>query len=141
MGYHSRVLSCLDDYPSVSELATALREEFPGAEFSADPGYVSEWTEAILANAAGDEIAMVERTPVAARTLGSAEIAEFLEGLAASLPDGFHILWDFSDDVDGEWNMAVLDGESWVPSRMDLGNKEHREAYLSGRIPRGAELL
>jgi len=49
--------------------------------------------------------------------------------------DGYHILWQFSDSVDGSWWMAVLDGNMWKSFEMDLGNKDHRTAFFEGRAP------
>ena len=59
-----------------------------------------------------------------------------LEGF--SNEQGHHILWQFSETVDGEWDMAVLDGDgNWVAFTMDLGNLEHRRAFLDGTVPAG----
>jgi hypothetical protein len=53
--------------------------------------------------------------------------------------DGLHILWQFSDNVSGPWNMALLQDDEWVWFEMDLGNPEHREAFLRGEVPPGIE--
>lgn len=61
-----------------------------------------------------------------------------LEGF--SNEQGQHILWQFSEKVDGEWDMAVLDRDGkWVSFTMDLGNLEHRRAFLDGEVPPGAK--
>ena len=44
--------------------------------------------------------------------------------------DGYHILWQFSGSVNGPWWMGVLCDDHWRHFRMDLGNREHREAFL-----------
>ncbi|MFI5379756.1 MAG: hypothetical protein ACHRHE_10695 [Tepidisphaerales bacterium] len=63
-----------------------------------------------------------------------------LEGF--SNEDGCHILWQFSDDVKGDWNMAVLNSDGqWTKFNMDLGNREQRRAFLEGRIPPKAKLI
>lgn len=63
-------------------------------------------------------------------------------GEGFSNDDGYHILWQFSDDVTGPWNMAVLDqGKGWVAFEMDLGNRAHRKSFLDGKVPNGAKLL
>jgi hypothetical protein len=54
--------------------------------------------------------------------------------------DGYHILWQFSDSVEGSWWMGVLCDDQWKHFRMDLGNREHRESFLQGQIPEGVEL-
>ena len=51
--------------------------------------------------------------------------------------DGYHILWQFSDSVDGAWAMGVLQDGSWKHFQMDLGNRKQREAFFQGQIPDG----
>lgn len=49
--------------------------------------------------------------------------------------DGHHIVWQFADTVSGAWNMAVLQDGTWHPFKMDLGDPDQREAFLSGVVP------
>jgi len=64
------------------------------------------------------------------------------DGGGFSNEDGYHILWQFSDHVAGNWNMAVLDeAERWIRFEMDLGNREQRAAFLDGKLPDQAKLL
>ena len=49
--------------------------------------------------------------------------------------EGYHIVWQFSDTVSGAWNMAVLQEETWHHFKMDLGDPDHREAFLNGEVP------
>ena len=49
--------------------------------------------------------------------------------------DGYHILWQFSDSVSGPWNMGILQDDTWYHFTMDLGDPDHREAFLSGELP------
>lgn len=49
--------------------------------------------------------------------------------------EGFHIIWQFSDSVSGPWNMGVLQDGTWHHFKMDLGDPEHREAFLNGEMP------
>jgi hypothetical protein len=54
--------------------------------------------------------------------------------------NGHQILWQFSDDAKGIWNMAVrrvLGG--WSTFQMDLGNLEHRKAFQEGKVPVGVK--
>ena len=51
--------------------------------------------------------------------------------------EGYHILWQFSDRVTGDWWMAILDDGKWVKFRMDLGDPIHRAAFQSGEVPTG----
>lgn len=63
-----------------------------------------------------------------------------LEGF--SNQDGYHILWQFSDDVKGPRDMAVItESGEWVAFEMDLGNKEHRRAFLEGRMSKKVKRL
>ena len=56
--------------------------------------------------------------------------------------DGHHILWQFSDNVEGDWQVAVLDETgSWTAFKMDLGRVDHRSEFLAGRVPPDATLL
>ncbi|HNB28030.1 MAG TPA: hypothetical protein PLR41_13780 [Alphaproteobacteria bacterium] len=54
--------------------------------------------------------------------------------------EGYHILWQFADDVEGTWWMAVLKNGRWVKFEMDLGDPDHRAAFLAGEVPDGAHL-
>lgn len=49
--------------------------------------------------------------------------------------EGFHILWQFSDSVSGPWNMGVLQEGAWQHFEMDLGDPDHRAAFLDGEVP------
>jgi len=56
--------------------------------------------------------------------------------------DGYHILWQFSDSVTGDWHMALLNKDNeWIKFRMDLGDKEQREEFKNGLIPQKAVKL
>ena len=49
--------------------------------------------------------------------------------------EGFHIVWQFSDSVSGPWNMGVLEDGAWRHFTMDLGDPDHREAFMNGEVP------
>lgn len=49
--------------------------------------------------------------------------------------EGYHIVWQFSDNVSGPWNMAILQDNTWFHFTMDLGDPDHRAAFLSGEVP------
>jgi hypothetical protein len=55
---------------------------------------------------------------------------------------GYHILWQFADDVTGEWNMSVrnLFG-NWTNFRMNLGDQKQRETFWNGKVPNNATRL
>ncbi len=54
--------------------------------------------------------------------------------------EGYHIVWQFFDDVTGPYSMAVLKGGKWVAYEMELGNTSHRNAFQAGDIPPGVDL-
>jgi hypothetical protein len=199
MGYYTRVLSKRSDVPTHEELERILHAARPDVTISMEEGIGANWTNLVLSHREGPEIAAIERNPVADGSLGSEEIAEFIEDVGDCRPasaaqwlasylaevkmiyafqhlagtehrrgdealrrvreaiwargqailqadgegfsneDGYHILWQFSDRVSGSWWMAVLQGEQWVQFEMELGNREHREDFLAGRVPRGVK--
>ena len=49
--------------------------------------------------------------------------------------EGYHIVWQFSDSVSGPWNMGIYKDDSWHHFRMDLGDPDHRAAFLNGDVP------
>jgi hypothetical protein len=49
--------------------------------------------------------------------------------------EGFHIVWQFSDSVSGPWNMGVLQDGVWQHFTMDLGDPDHRAAFMKGAVP------
>jgi hypothetical protein len=63
------------------------------------------------------------------------------DGEGFSDEQGFTILWQFGESATGQWNMGVLIGDGWVHFEIDLGNKDHREAFWRGEVPSGVKLL
>lgn len=49
--------------------------------------------------------------------------------------EGYHIIWQFSDSVSGPWNMGVFQDGTWYHFKMDLGDPDHRAAFLDGEMP------
>jgi hypothetical protein len=49
--------------------------------------------------------------------------------------EGYHIVWQFSDSVSGPWNMGVYKDGLWHHFKMDLGDPDHRSAFLAGDVP------
>ena len=63
-----------------------------------------------------------------------------LEGF--SNEDDFHILWQFTDNVTGEWSCAVLNSlDSWENFVLDLGDKTQRQEFQDGKVPKNARRL
>jgi hypothetical protein len=56
--------------------------------------------------------------------------------------EGYHILWQFPDDADGEWNCAVLNEKGeWENFNMDLADEKQREEFKAGKVPAAAKKL
>lgn len=54
--------------------------------------------------------------------------------------NGSQIIWQFPDNQEGEWEMAVLGPNGdWVTFCMELGNLEQRQAFLAGQVPKGVK--
>ncbi len=63
-----------------------------------------------------------------------------LEGF--SNEDGYHILWQFSENVTGDWNMALLESkDKWTNFRMNLGDKVQRGEFFEGKVPKNAIII
>jgi hypothetical protein len=53
--------------------------------------------------------------------------------------DGYHILWQFSDDVTGDWSCAIRNWMGqWEKFTMDLDDKTQRQEFQSGKVPKNA---
>jgi len=64
------------------------------------------------------------------------------DGEGFSNEDGFHILWQFSDKVTGDWHCAVLNGANdWERFIMDLGDIKQRQEFWVGKVPSSANRL
>jgi hypothetical protein len=56
--------------------------------------------------------------------------------------DGYHILWQFADDVTGDWSCAVLNEKGeWERFVMDLGDKAQRKDFQEGKVPQKAKRI
>lgn len=56
--------------------------------------------------------------------------------------EGCNILWQFQDDVSGEWNCAVRDKSgSWTNFIMDLGDESQRKEFRNGQVPKAAKRI
>jgi hypothetical protein len=64
-----------------------------------------------------------------------------VDGEGFSDEAGFTTLWQFGEEVRGRWNMAVNKDGDWLHFEMDLGDKLHRQAFLSGEVPDGVKLI
>jgi len=64
---------------------------------------------------------------------GDAILQADMEGFTNE--EGYHIVWQFSDSVSGPWNMGVLQDGTWHHFKMDLGDPDHRAAFMNGEVP------
>ena len=56
--------------------------------------------------------------------------------------DGYHILWQFPDDVTGDWNCAVINSMGkWDNFTMDLKDRTQRIQFQNGEVPENAKRL
>jgi hypothetical protein len=56
--------------------------------------------------------------------------------------NGYHILWQFSDDVTGEWSCAVINSSGkWDNFIMELGDTTQRKEFQNGEVPKNARRL
>jgi hypothetical protein len=63
------------------------------------------------------------------------------DGEGFSNEAGDHVVWQFGDDVEGPWRVAILTPEkTWAAYEIELSNAAHREAFLAGRAPDGVKL-
>lgn len=64
------------------------------------------------------------------------------DGEGFSNEQGYHILWQFADNVSGYWSCAVLDSSgNWETFIMDLGDRIQRKEFQEGKVPRKAKRL
>jgi hypothetical protein len=195
LAYYTRVLSKLEDYPPLDELAEFIRTQHPDFKLTIEEGTEEEWETLLLASTDEVEVALIERNPVYDGSIGQDEISDFLEDLRDCKPEtgaewleeylaevktiyafhhlqgaetvegsnalhalrsalwergdaiiqadgegftneeGYHIVWQFSDSVSGPWNMGVYKDDLWHHFTMDLGDPDHRAAFLNGEVP------
>jgi len=64
------------------------------------------------------------------------------DGEGFSNEDGYHILWQFAEDVEGEWNMAIKNlFANWMKFTMDLGDQKQREEFWKGNVPKNSRKI
>ena len=195
MGYYTRVLSKDEEFPSFEELAQLIQAEHLEYKLTIEEGSEEEWETLLLSSADDVEVALIERNPVSAGSIGQDEVAESIDEIQGCKPesgvqwlaeylaevkmiyafqhlqgaetveggnalhalrsalwergeaiiqadnegftneDGYHIVWQFSDSVSGPWNMGILQDGVWYHFTMDLGDSDHRFAFLNGEVP------
>jgi len=86
MGYYTRVLSRRADCPTLDELRAPLRVEHPDVRLSTEDEQSAEWSDLVLKHDDGLEIAAIERNVVEPGSLGTEEIAEFIDSITDGEP-------------------------------------------------------
>jgi hypothetical protein len=85
MGYYIRVLALQNEGPPVSALEKLLKRA--GLSCSIEIDAIEEsWKQITVLRDNGETVTVIERSPVAPNSLGSAEIGEFIDGLADARP-------------------------------------------------------
>ena len=200
MGYYIRVLGSQDPNIHIDELIEALNQDGLNAKFEFGPNEKpGNWTNLLIFNNNGENLAHLERNPIVDGELGKEELNEFREIIQDYKPtsavhwltnyfdtvkviyafqlltaafdnnnfeiisiiktciwnktkgilqadnegfsneDGYHILWQFPDDVSGTWSCAVNNSSGlWDNFEMDLGDTNQRIEFKNGSIPKNA---
>ena len=56
--------------------------------------------------------------------------------------DGYHILWQFPDNVTGDWSCATINQSGQLQNFiMDLGDTTQREEFQNGKVPKNAKQI
>jgi hypothetical protein len=64
------------------------------------------------------------------------------DGEGFSNEQGYHILWQFADNVSGEWRCAVRNWMgNWKNFILDLGDPVQRQEFQDGKVPGNARAL
>lgn len=88
----------------------------------------------------GDNYEIVDsiRTKIWNRTGGIFQA----DGEGFTNEEGYHILWQFSDTVSGDWSCSILNGSgAWEKFVMDLGDRTQRKEFQDGKVPKKAKRL
>ena len=85
MGYYIRALAVRDPDVTIAELISCL-SSVAGFDLKIGEEEDGRWSELLLRHTTGQEIALIERNPVSAGTLGQDEIHEFIEEVRDAKP-------------------------------------------------------
>ena len=111
MPHYVRILGEKDVPIPLREIRGQLQQEFPGYRVELEDGTEDAWTQILLADSAGDEIAVLERNPVREGLLGHEEIQEFLGEIRSEEPESAATwLADFLPSVRVIYAFQVLNG-------------------------------
>jgi hypothetical protein len=100
VGYHTRVLSKYEDFPSFEELTQVVQGDHPSFKLSIEEGTEDEWESLLLSSEGEIEVAVLQRNPVSDGSIGQDEIAEFVEDTRDCRPEsGVEWLYAFLNEV------------------------------------------
>ena len=87
MRYYTRVLSKDEEFPSFEELAELIQAEHFEYKLTIEEGSEEEWETLLLSGVDGVEVALIERNPVSAGSIGQDQIADFIEEIHDCKPE------------------------------------------------------
>jgi len=136
LAYYTRVLSKDEEFPSFEELAQLIEAEHSDYKLTIEEGSEEEWETLLLSSADDVEVALIERNPVSAGSIGQDEIAEFIEETRDCKPEsGVQWLADYLAEVKMIYAFQHLQGAETVEG----GNALH--ALRSALWERGEAII
>ena len=136
MAYYTRVLSKDEEFPSFEELEQLIQEGHPEHKLTIEEGSEEEWETLLLSSEDDVEVALVERNPVSAGSIGQDAVAEFIEELQDCKPEsGVQWLEEYLAEVKTIYAFQHLQGAETVEG----GNALH--ALRSALWERGEGII
>jgi hypothetical protein len=136
LAYYTRVLSKDEEFPSFEELEQLIQEGHPEHKLTIEEGSEEEWETLLLSSEDDVEVALVERNPVSAGSIGQDAVAEFIEELQDCKPEsGVQWLEEYLAEVKTIYAFQHLQGAETVEG----GNALH--ALRSALWERGEGII
>jgi hypothetical protein len=136
LAYYTRVLSKDEEFPSCEELAQLIQAEHPEYKLTIEEGSEEEWETLLLSSEDDVEVALIERNPVSAGSIGQDAVAEFIEDLQDCKPEsGVQWLAEYLAEVKTIYAFQHLQGAETVEG----GNALH--ALRSALWERGEAVI
>jgi len=136
VAYTTRVLSKDEAFPSFEELAEWISAEHTGYKLTIEEGSEEEWETLLLSSEDDVEVALIERNPVSAGSIGQDAVAEFIEELQDCKPEsGVQWLEEYLAEVKTIYAFQHLQGAETVEG----GNALH--ALRSALWERGEGII
>jgi hypothetical protein len=136
LAYYTRVLSKDEEFPSIEELEQLIQEGHPEYKLTIEEGSEEEWETLLLSSEDDVEVALIERNPVSAGSIGQDAVAEFIEDLQDCKPEsGVQWLAEYLAEVKTIYAFQHLQGAETVEG----GNALH--ALRSALWERGEAVI